>query len=103
MKAKQTDRAFELAETWINGNRSYVIEALRGELPIVAIAIAFQIAAIEESESPSFQNASFHNAIDRLAESEIPNTISVKKGIKNMLRDLERYRSSEGYRGKGSV
>lgn len=88
MNTKQNDRAFELAETWINGNRSDVIEALRGELPIVAVAIAFQIAAIVSPAS----EVEFQNWIDRMAETETPNGIEDQKAIAAALRGIESFR-----------
>ncbi len=68
MTKRQVDLAFELAETWINGNRSDVMSALKDERPIVAAAIAFQIAAnLANLEGPDFTNA-----IDRHAGENYP-------------------------------
>jgi len=64
MTKRQTDLAFALAETWINGNRSDVLSALKRERPIVAIAIALQIDALQPD---GLDRADFGNAIDRHA------------------------------------
>ncbi len=70
MRQDQTDRAFELAENWINGNRSDVIQALEDQSdPIVAIAIAFQISAcLHNSPLGDNDQSAFENRIDRLAD-----------------------------------
>ena len=65
MTKRQTDLAFALAETWINGNRSDVLAALKRERPIVAIAIAFQINALLFNTGASDMTADFQNTIDR--------------------------------------
>lgn len=94
MNTKHNDLAFELAETWINGNRSDVIEALRGELPIVAVAIAFQINAImvQRIYMSATDRSEFENAIDRMAETEAPNGIEDQKAIAAALRGIELFR-----------
>lgn len=66
MTKRQTDLAFELADSWHNGNRSHVIAMLKQETAIVAAAIAFQIASCLE-QPESLDNADFPNAIDRHA------------------------------------
>ena len=67
MTQKQTDLAFELAENWINGNRSDVIKAIEAQTdPIVASAICFQVASCLWRDG-GLDNSDFANAIDRLA------------------------------------
>ena len=66
MTKRQTDLAFALTETWINGNRSDVMRALKKEKSIVAAAIALQIAS-NLQRPDGLDNSDFPNAIDRLA------------------------------------
>lgn len=91
MKTKDTDLAFQLAESWENGNRNDVIAVLESQRdPIIACALAFQISACLWRVD-GLNNSDLENRIDRLASErdESDEQTALERAALNVVNNWE--------------